>query len=287
MAEPLPAIPDFWHQKRLRQPPPPVCVAYRMAYVATIALHDEDANTIETKTLAATADEGPVEMMERLGAELLRIVEERSLPIVVVQDGAPELWGLVEEWLANFNLPIEMKLIDRYHVDKRLAQVVEIIEPNPDARRRLLGQWRAALDRSNQAISRICEQIQARLYVSIPPEEPDPQAIRPFGDEAHGGERRVPRVAASELRVAEGHHDYCARHSSKMKYAAARRRHFLIGSGVTEGACKSIAARFKRSGQRWFELGASACLHVRTMHLNGRLQRGFEIHVEHLRSTLG
>jgi hypothetical protein len=42
-----------------------------------------------------------------------------------------------------------------------------------------------------------------------------------------------------------------------------------IGSGPTEGSCKSVVAvRCKRSSQRWFETGASVVLQLRTLSLN-------------------
>ena len=58
-----------------------------------------------------------------------------------------------------------------------------------------------------------------------------------------------------------------------MRYATARARGFPIGSGVTEGACKSVVtARFERSGQRWSERGLSGCLTVRALLLSERLR---------------
>jgi len=210
--------------------------------------------------------------------------------VVVVQDGAPELWNLVEEWFANFNVPIEMKLLDRYHLDERLAEIAEILERDKRDRRRLLETWRASLDRGDGAIRRICKQIEDRSYREAPPAtttDDDPDAIHPFGDDFDWEPDPIPRFARHSTNIIEGHLGYCANNKERMKYATARKRGFPIGSGVTEGACKSvIACRLKRSGQRWFESGASACLQLRTLHLNGRLKGGFDIYVEHRRGML-
>lgn len=281
MAEQLSQLPERWLRKRKckRRPPPPVTVAYRMAYVATVSVNDARGNVITSKRIAATADEGPIEMMERLGAELERLLEQRRLPIVVVQDGAPELWNLVEEWFANFGLPIEMKLLDRYHLFERLAQIAELLEREQRDRWILLERWRASLDRSDTAIKRICKEIEDRVY--------EPMSRRRFPIGIDWPLERTPRIPTYKERVIEGHLTYCKNHRDKMRYASARRCAYPIGSGPTEGACKSlIAARLKRSGQRWFEQGASACLQLRTLYLNNRLRRAFEVFGEHRRREI-
>jgi hypothetical protein len=81
LAIPLAAPATSRRRERARpyvhKPPPPITVAFRLAYVATIA--------------------------ERFGAELQhRRAQAPKLPVVIIQDGAPELWTLMEEWLENF-----------------------------------------------------------------------------------------------------------------------------------------------------------------------------------------
>jgi hypothetical protein len=264
----------------VREPPAPVTVVYRMAYIATLALNDRHGDAIKTTRIAATAHEGATELMERVGAELEHLLEQRpKLPVVVVQDGAPELWVLVEEWLANFRVPIAMKLIDRYHVDERLAQTAEAIEPDRIGRWRLLDKWHASLGRSDSAIKRIYKRLDELLgNVHDDDDEEDPSlwSVRP-----------PPVLRGANARITEGHSNYFRRYADKMHYATARERGFPIGSGVTEGACKSvIAARFKRSGQRWLEPGLSPCLQLRTMHLNGRLTAAFQHHIDGRRRSL-
>jgi hypothetical protein len=55
------------------------------------------------------------------------------------------------------------------------------------------------------------------------------------------------------------------------RYASMLDLGLHIGSGVTEGACKSlIATRAKRSGQRWHETGIDAVLTLRSLALSNR-----------------
>ena len=61
-----------------------------------------------------------------------------------------------------------------------------------------------------------------------------------------------------------------------MRYATSLRRGYPIGSGPTEGACKSVVTmRFKRSGQRWLETGLAPCLSLRALYLSERLRPCF------------
>jgi hypothetical protein len=89
---------------------------------AAIAVNDREGRTLVSWRFAATVAEGPAEMLERMAAEVLHLRAERAdLPIVVIQDGAPELWRLIVEWEENFQIPITLRLVDRYHVDERLT----------------------------------------------------------------------------------------------------------------------------------------------------------------------
>ena len=84
-------------------------------------------------------------------------------------------------------------------------------------------------------------------------------------------EARRGQVANSNLRLFDTHLSYFFEERF-FNYARYRRAGFPIASGVTEGACKSlIAARFKRSGQRWYQDGLTAVLTLRALHQSDRL----------------
>ena len=105
---------------------------------------------------AATVAEGPAEMLARIASEVLHLLAERAdLPIVVIQAGAPELWRLIDEWEETFQIPITMRLVDRDHVDERLAQVAELLEPDTRRRWLLLETWKTAMRRTDLAIERL------------------------------------------------------------------------------------------------------------------------------------
>ena len=61
-----------------------------------------------------------------------------------------------------------------------------------------------------------------------------------------------------------------------MDYAAARTKHWPIGSGITEAACKTLVKqRLCRSGMRWKEKGAAVVLSLRALMLTPDRWRQF------------
>lgn len=238
-----------------RAPPQPIVVNYRMAYVATIAQHDREGKALATRRVSATAEEGADCLGQRLLPELADLRSKApSLPFVVIQDGAPELWNLVDAWLAMLDIEPTWRLIDRFHLDERLAKSCDALSRIPSARRSLYTRWQNKLDRSEEAAEAICR--------------------------AHERLVLYPRRSLSRERAKtiEQNWGYLQHNKKRMNYVGARRAGFPIGSGVTEGACKSvISSRFKRSGQRWSTSGSSCCLYARTLHLNMRLMPALEL----------
>ena len=67
---------------------------------------------------------------------------------------------------------------------------------------------------------------------------------------------------------------YLENNGHLMRDARLRQVGLPVGSGVTEGACKSvIAMRTKGGGQRWRPEGLEAILTLRAVHRSDRLPR--------------
>ena len=257
-------------EPRIRRRPPPMTVAYRMVYVATVSLHDDDGNALATKGFAATPGDGPDELLERIGAELIHQHARYDVPISVIQDGAPELWNLIATLSTRHGLEID-ECLDRYHVDERLAQICEhVLGPYAPAHE-LFALWRHQLDHSDTAIDRIIRHLDALAWHSqfgSLDGEPPP---------AFWCERHVIGLRGEALSAIAGHVEYFRRNRARMRYATRKRHGLPIGSGATEGACKSLVAmRCKRGGQRWFESGLAPCLSLRALHLSDRLRPAFD-----------
>jgi hypothetical protein len=231
-------------------------VRYRMGYVATFCITDENCRSLVTRRYAAPAHEGPAGILARMKADLEHSIEQDpGLTIGVVQDGAPEMWNLMREMLdsiPHLGRPAKMgtprhwrETIDRYHLMEKLARVLELLLPRHEQRRtEKYAAWNALLDRDDNAIANIERWIDKRRY----------QASRRAQDEIH-------RILGGYL--------ICRHH---FRYASLAHLGLHEGSGVTEGACKSlITMRAKRSGQRWRPVGITSVLAVRSLLESDRL----------------
>ena len=233
-----------------------VVVRYRMGYVATFCVTDENCDPLVTRRYAAAAHEGPARLLARVKADLERALEQNpKLTIGVVQDGAPEMWNLMRGMLDSIPQlarPRQMgkprhwrETIDRYHVMEKLSRVLELLLPKDEKRRaEIYASWDADLDRRDTAIRGINSWIQAKSGTAT-------QHVR------------------NEIHRLFGNYFLCYEH---FRYSSLRALGLQQGSGVTEGACKSIITmRAKRSGQRWRPVGISAVLAVRSLLDSERL----------------
>jgi hypothetical protein len=229
----------------VRKPPPPIDVNYRMAYVGTVSLTDHHGDALVTKRYAIAAHEDPRQMVDRMIADVRQALIDRPiLHLGLVQDGAPELWGLMWDALDKEGLKNNVhQAIDRYHLNQRIAAALAIIEPDEHKQKSRLARWNDRLDRSDKAIDGIAWSIRCAL-------------------KKHCGQDR---------RTLSKHYDYIDGFRSRMRYATLRKLGLPVGSGATEGACKSlITARAKRSGQRWHRDGVASVLALRSIHQSGR-----------------
>jgi len=232
------------HKPYVRQPPHPFDVVYRMAYVGTVSIVDANCEALVTRRYAATAEEGPDELISRVMADVLRAREQNSaLPIVVVQDGAPELWGLMWEAFRRARIEKYEQVIDRFHVNERLATVLLEIEKDEALRRQHYDRWQQLLDVKYNGIDLIRREI--ALY-------------------SHQAKGKAKEVCWANW-------SYISGHERRMRYSLLRRRHLPVASSITEGACKSlVTTRTKGSGQRWYHDGLNAVLTLRAIHQSDR-----------------
>jgi len=228
-----------------RTAPAPFEVHYRMAYVGTVAFVDADHRVIASVRYGASADDGPDDVLRSMMGDLRRARAQRAnLPILVVQDAAKEMWSLVTGALESEpSIRTWSEVIDHYHALEHFAGIAAAMDI-PCAKEQV-DDWKMALREDDDAVHRIREQVQDELTKPYLP---------PY------------RIVLEEGIV------YLDNNHPRLHYADLRDRGFPIGSGPTEGACKSlITVRCKRSGQRWKPTGLRSVLAARTQLLNERL----------------
>jgi hypothetical protein len=234
---------------RVRQAPAPVDVNWRMAYVGTFTLVDSDGDAVVVRRYTGTPGEDPRQLVKHIMADLRHALrQDPALRVGVIQDAAPELWNLVREALAIEPLVSRWdEGIDIYHLYEHLARALTLVERKKAHRKATMANWKEMLRERDCAIDVIEIELLHAYY-----------SLRPGPTAAKLWEELV----------------YIRNNKDRMRYATLQRRGLPVGSGVTEGACKSvIARRAKGSGQRWHEDGLGAALTLRAIHRSDRLPR--------------
>ena len=233
-----------------RQKPDPVEVNYRMAYVGTITAHGCDGEALVTRRYAAGNDEDPARLGGQMAADLHRWLQlDPGLAVGIVQDGAPEMWNVLRTALRQEPLVENWyETIDRYHLNERLGDVLKLTEPKPELRVGQLSRWNDSLDGNDNAIYRIRQSLRDK-----------------HADAISNGDQQL----AEALKP---HVTYLENNAHLMRYARVIEAGLPVGSGATEGACKSvIELRTNGSGQRWRPKGLHAVLSMRAIYMSGRL----------------
>ena len=237
-----------------RTPPPPREHNYRMAWVGTATAYDKDGEPLHTWRYGADASAEPSVLARRVCADVVRIASNQSdLPVVCVQDGAPELdilpRALAAALPANANIH---ELVDFEHLMRYLDRVVDKCEPEGDPHE-MKAWYRHELLRDDAAIERISlnlKRLASRLF------------------EHETDEREAVEAALS----------YIDKRKDKMRYASFRAARLAIGSGATEGTCGLMQQRVKRRGQSWKPLGLRAILTIRGLVLSGRWDSAWQFY---------
>lgn len=239
----------------------PVQRVYRMAYCATVTFHDETGAAVHTIRQGAVPSVDPAELCERLLADALVVLEQRpDLWVVLLADGAPELWTRLRTALNETTLgtPVS-ELLDFWHLVEKLAPAAQVVY-GPAEGPAMLAAWRMDVLNRNAA----------------------PDDIRAALTESG---RRDVRVG--EHRPVHDAITYLDNHRELLGYPGARRRGLPIGSGATEATCKSLfTVRMKRSGARWKERTARDVIHLRALALSDRWNPALRLTLAPLRKAV-
>jgi hypothetical protein len=247
----------------VRMAPAPVEVNYRMAYVGTVSMLNQDGRALITWRYGASDDEGSDAIVARMMNDVKHARSHvPALPIVLVQDGAPELWNTMSTALdvtLGTDEPGWCAAIDRHHLLERFADALGQCTLQPPESASTLHAWNERLDHDDEAI----DTIEAQLI-----------AMR----DGLRGEAR------DKL---DKHLTYIDNNKHRMRYAVLRQLGLPVGSGPTEGACKSLVMiRAKGCGQRWHYDGLDAVLTLRALDMSERLAPVFNLFADQKRATI-
>lgn len=244
-------------------PKRPVTRAWRMAYCATVSLHDAEGETLRTLRYGRMPATGAATLCEGLCDDVLALLKKRpDLRVVGLCDGAQELWSLLDEHLRV--PPITARwvcLVDLWHLLEKLGHAARAVhgEAESDA---TVERWRLRLLNRRGA----WREVEAEIAGWDQREGPS------------SGERPVHE--ALTFLANQGA-------AGRLEYAAARRAGLPVGSGNVEATCKSLfSLRFKRPGARWKHETGEHIVTLRAWALSDRWEDAITLTLEPLRKKV-
>lgn len=218
---------------------------FRMAYCATVTLHDCEGQALHTLRYGRMPQGDIKQLCVGLAAEVRTLLRKRpTLQVILLADGAPELWHRLEEALNPTTLGVPVhRLVDLWHLLEKLGKAAKVLYGESQASR-VLQTWRLGLLNRSQLPGEIWAELQcSELHdVTVGSSRPVHEAIT-----------------------------YLENHQPYLNYAVARKRGLPVGSGNVEATCKSlVAVRMKRPGARWKEETGASVLHLRALALSDR-----------------
>ena len=234
---------------------------FRMAYCATLTLHDHKGAALHTIRYGRMP-QGEVESLcHTLAADVCTLLRKHpALEVILLADGAPELWGLLEGSLNRETLGVPVhQLIDLWHLLEKLGSAARLLYGEAQGSAVLQG-WHLRLLNRSGGVAEIL------------------QELHESGQEA---------VAVGKSRPGHEAITYLEHHRARMNYASARRRGLPVGSGNVEATCKSLVAiRMKRAGARWKEETGEHLLNLRALALSDRWEEAMALTLRPLRKAI-
>ncbi len=222
-------------------------LAWREASVGTVSFWDKDGELLKTIYLGGMPCYRKTGLAARLEREFAAVHEQRpDLRPVLASDGAPTQWETLRE-IAGRVLGDKpwTELLDFFHGASRLGNAAKAIWGTSEEATVTGEHWKTVLREKTRGAALVLKSLEYQRSVAD-------------------------AVTAKELTKSI---NYLARHKKERRlgYAAAKRLHLPIGTGVTEAAAKTlVSVRMKRSGARYSDHGGYTILTLRAAILSGR-----------------
>ena len=219
--------------------------------VGTLAFFDAEGARLRTIYLARMPEPHKATLVDELETELRAVLAERpELNVVLASDGAEPQWSAldgIESRLPPDHTGHTMKLVDAFHVAEYVQKAANAIEGTDSGDAKVLAAtWREMIKEKCDGPAQVLRAMRAHL-ASV-----------------------SGRTPSKELRSAI---TYIANQSNlgRMEYVEAQKRHYPIGTGITEAAAKTIVGtRMKRAGARFSQHGGQTVMLFRAALLSQR-----------------
>lgn len=232
---------------------------YRMAYCGTITLHDGTGKAMYTIRYGRMPEMGITAVLEGMVDDVLALLKQRpDLAVMLLCDGAAELWGLLDAHFTEKTLGKKpYRLVDLWHLMEKLGVAARI--KHGGAGRSVSERWKTRLLNDPKAAAKIRDEIVS------------------WGLEAYVEGTSRPIHEALTFLANQGD-------AQRLDYASARARGLPVGSGNVEATCKSLfGGRMKRPGARWHQDTAEDIVVLRAIALSDRWDEAIDLTLQQAR----
>lgn len=225
-------------------PKRPVERNFRMAYCATITLHDTKGESLHTLRYGCMPESNVDLWCSEIANEAYRLLQKRpELRVKLLSDGAHEMCNLLRDHFPASVFGAVEQGIDFWHVIEKLAPAAEVVFGIDDAQGQL-HRWKTRLRSANSAAKEILAELRSS-----------------------GAEDKL----RDSKRPVHESITYFENHAERMRFATSLRLGLPIGSGAVEATCKTlVAVRMKRAGSRWKTASGEHVLRLRALALSDR-----------------
>lgn len=195
---------------------------YREAMAGTISLIGADRAVLHTIYLGDGPEYGKAGFEAIMSQEIAHLKGEFAhLPWVGVADGAAHNWAFLRHH-------VDTQIIDYWHAFQYIQSGLEVVYPQEKKRKKHIDKWQQALKEKENSVSVLLKFFNKHL--------------------------RILKKVQIDQHTLQTTITYLTNHKLQMNYAKYLKQGYLIGSGITESACKTlIKGRLCGCGMRWEE----------------------------------
>jgi hypothetical protein len=239
-------------------PKRPISVNWRMAWVATVTLHDKQGDALHTIRYGAMPEDSVESLLHGAAGDVNEILRKRPrLKVAMVSDGAHEIVDHLATQVAGRVDRNIVQVVDYWHLIEKLGAAVPLLDGDPVRR---LTRWKLRLLNVENSATGILRELRASGMENV-----------------RVGDTKPVHAAIT----------YIDNHHTRMNYAAVRAIGLPIGSGNTEATCKTIVeVRMKRAGSRWKVETGRHVLQLRALATSDRWRDGMALTLRPLRKAV-
>jgi hypothetical protein len=248
---------------------------YRQAMVGTIALYDSSGERQHTIYIAAAPEYGKEKFKERFTREIEQTKTMYPSAIRIgIADGAHDNWEFLEKHTNK-------QTLDFYHATEYLTDVADRVFIDPIKRKAWLNERCHQLKHTKNAAASILTEMEEFLTDQIlgsdvglltPDNNTMPiDSVFTVSEKTEKDKQEAvlnKKNREQQKKSLEAAITYFRNNNqkSRMNYWESVAKNHVIGSGVTEAACRTIVKqRLCKSGMRWKDRGATVILSLRTL----------------------